>query len=205
MNGNSNVPAFDNEHDTPIEDVAGIVDRVASKADEWKATPLHQKIQILHQIRNNVIKYQDEWETLLQRSRGVDATNPLLAYARMDVLILGPYQLGNYLDGMIANLEAIETTSRPLPPVAVRNTVDGKRIATVYPDGLMESMMACGMTGEIIVAGSGRGGDNRDDAIQHPSLDEVAVGGVAGVLGAGNFDAPCETLMEMFFKSRVCI
>eukprot|EP00555_Chaetoceros_dichaeta_P000914 CAMPEP_0198277432 /NCGR_PEP_ID=MMETSP1447-20131203/65847_1 /TAXON_ID=420782 /ORGANISM="Chaetoceros dichaeta, Strain CCMP1751" /LENGTH=250 /DNA_ID=CAMNT_0043972451 /DNA_START=183 /DNA_END=932 /DNA_ORIENTATION=+ len=125
MNGYPNVPALDDENDTPIEDVAGIVDRVASKADEWKATPLHQKIHILHQIRNNVIKYQDEWETLLQRSRGVDATNPLQAYARMDVNIAGPYMLANFLNGVIANLEAIETTSCPLPPVAVRNTVNG--------------------------------------------------------------------------------
>jgi len=206
MNVNSNeAPSFHNENDTPLEDVAIIVDRVASKADEWKTTPLHQKIQILHQIRRNSIEHRDEWVALLQKSRGVDPTDPLQAYARMDTLITGPYTLGNYLDGIIANLEAIEKTSRPLPPVAVRSTANGKRIVTVYPDGIKESMMAVGMTGEIILADGGGTEKNSADGLQHTSLDAVAVGGVAGVLGAGNFDAPVETLCEMFLKSRVCI
>jgi hypothetical protein len=33
----------------------------------------------------------------------------------------------------------------------------------------------------------------------------VAIGGVAGILGAGNYDAPLAILMEMFLKGHVCI
>ena len=36
-------------------------------------------------------------------------------------------------------------------------------------------------------------------------MEQASVGGVAGILGAGNFNAPIEVLCEMFLKGRVCI
>jgi acyl-CoA reductase-like NAD-dependent aldehyde dehydrogenase len=55
------------------------------------------------------------------------------------------------------------------------------------------------MTGELILSG------NEKESIQQQTFEEVLVGGVAGVLGAGNFDAPTDVLNQLFLKGRVCV
>jgi acyl-CoA reductase-like NAD-dependent aldehyde dehydrogenase len=182
--------------DTPVDDIAGVIDAAAAKADEWKAVPLEEKIALLEQIKNNLIANIDEWASLVSQARGVDSTEPRHGQGRAEAKVCGGAFTGEYLTGLIATLEYIAANGVAPPPKAVRTTNSNKCIVTVFPDGILETIESAGMTLELVLDGS---------SPDQMSLDEVAVGGVVGVLGAGNYDAPLEALCEMFLKARVCV
>eukprot|EP00521_Asterionellopsis_glacialis_P011143 CAMPEP_0195289906 /NCGR_PEP_ID=MMETSP0707-20130614/5988_1 /TAXON_ID=33640 /ORGANISM="Asterionellopsis glacialis, Strain CCMP134" /LENGTH=512 /DNA_ID=CAMNT_0040349965 /DNA_START=123 /DNA_END=1658 /DNA_ORIENTATION=+ len=188
--------------DTPIEDVPVIIEKTASKADEWKDISLETKIQILKQIVKNCIEYQDEWLKISQEARGVDPTDPRQGIARADILNVGPGLFGSYANGILKSLKCISKTGTPPPPKAFRVVDGGAKqddnhcIVRALPHGLLEMTEGVGMTGELVLKG------NKPEQV---SLADTCVGGVTGVLGAGNFDAPTEVLCEMFLKGRCVI
>eukprot|EP00521_Asterionellopsis_glacialis_P016667 CAMPEP_0195296180 /NCGR_PEP_ID=MMETSP0707-20130614/18942_1 /TAXON_ID=33640 /ORGANISM="Asterionellopsis glacialis, Strain CCMP134" /LENGTH=147 /DNA_ID=CAMNT_0040357611 /DNA_START=117 /DNA_END=557 /DNA_ORIENTATION=+ len=144
--------------DTPIEDVPVIIERTASKADEWKSISLEKKIKILEQIVKNCIRYQDEWSKLSQESRGVDHIDPRQGTARADILATGPLLFGNYANGILKSLKCISKTGVPPPPRASRvigGTQDEENcVVRVLPDGLLDMTEGVGMTGELVLKGN---------------------------------------------------
>lgn len=198
----------DNVVETPPEEVAGIVQRVSEKADEWKYLPIETKIDLLQQIISNAILHKDEWVAAQQEARGVNPNeNVLHGYGHLDILVAGPATFGSYANVILSSLKKISKTGAPPPPIALRTTSNGKKIATVWPTGVLDSLEAFGMKGELVLAE-----DNKSDIEEgtetssvQETYDDVLVGGVAAVLAAGNFDAPTDLLGQMFLKGRVCV
>jgi aldehyde dehydrogenase (NAD(P)+) len=196
--------------ETAPEEVAGIVQCVSEKADEWKSLPIEEKIFLLEQIIANAIRYKDEWVALQQEARGVSPNkNVLHGYGHLDILVSGPATFGSYANGILTSLKEISRTGGAPPrPIALRTTTNGKTIATVWPDGFLDSLEAFGMTAELVLPGDSTRSDI-DEGVPPPSVqqtfDEVSVGGVAAVLAAGNFDAPTDLLCQLFLKGRVCV
>ena len=73
----------------------------------------------------------------------------------------------------------------------------GKRVATVFQNGLLESLVKFGLKGKLVL-----GISEEEGRTQYANIEEVAKG---GVVGEGNFDAAVELPTEMFIKSRACI
>eukprot|EP00163_Fabomonas_tropica_P031558 TRINITY_DN753_c0_g1_i1.p1 TRINITY_DN753_c0_g1~~TRINITY_DN753_c0_g1_i1.p1 ORF type:complete len:568 (+),score=175.19 TRINITY_DN753_c0_g1_i1:38-1741(+) len=179
--------------DTPVEDVKGIIDAVAAKKDEWKNVSLPEKVALLKQIRESAIESIDEWLAAGAEARGVSVTEPTHGQARGELYMVGPGMFGNCLNLIITSLESIIATGKP-PAAKATRVVKGKAVVTVFPDGLRQSIEASGMKGDLYLA---------DSEAEQDSFDSIHTGGVVGVLGAGNFDAPTELLGEMFLKGRV--
>jgi aldehyde dehydrogenase (NAD(P)+) len=194
--------------ETAPEEVAGIVQRVSEKADQWKSLPIEAKIDLLKQIIANAIRYKDEWVALTHEARGVSPNkNVLHGYGHLDILVGGPGTFGSYANGILTSLKEISRTGGVPPrPIALRTTTNGKTIATVWPDNFLDSLEAFGMTGELVLPGDS---SDIEEGVPSPSVqqtfDEVSVGGVAAVLAAGNFDAPVDLLDQLFLKGRVCV
>ena len=190
---------------TRPEDVPAIISRVASQSSQWRQTPLQTKIGLLHQILGNLLAYGDEWTAAAQESRGISPTRPDHGCARADVIIGSTATMGSYVNGLIGVLEhcANNEGRMPPPPTTVR-AVGGthQTIATVWPRSLLHQLEAVGLRGELVL-------DDDDGGAEQMFLEEAygnrSKGGVAGILGAGNVDAPIELLCELFLKSRVCV
>ena len=90
---------------TRPEEVPAVVASVASRAAQWRTTPLGTKIDLLRRVLANTQTYADEWAALAQESRGVSSTRSDHGCARADVWIGGPATMGSYLNGLIAVLE----------------------------------------------------------------------------------------------------
>ena len=195
---------------TRPEEVPAVVARVASHSAQWRTTPLPTKLDLLRRLLANTQTYADEWTALAQKSRSVSSNRPEHGCARADIWIGGPATLGSYLNGLIAVLEHCDSqakdddagkrTKMPPPPKRLR-TVEGtdRSIATVWPRTMLDRLEAVGLTGELVLD---------DESAEQMSLEEAygaEDGGVAGILGAGNVDAPIELLCELFLKFRVCV
>ena len=194
---------------TRPEEVPAVVASVASHAAQWRTTPLTTKIDLLRRVLANTQTYADEWTALAQESRGVSPTRSDHGCARADVWIGGPATMGSYLNGLIAVLEHCEGQAEddnndkwlmPPPPTNVRTVPGtGRAIATVWPRTMLDRLEAVGLKGELVLD---------DEGAEQMSLEEAygaENGGMAGILGAGNVDAPIELLCELFLKSRVCV
>jgi len=181
---------------TSLDDIPKIIENVAAKQHEWKSVPVTAKIDLLKQIRQNTINHVDEWNSITQKDRGVHPTDPNHGNGRMEITTVGPYLLGSIVNGLISSLENIHRTGHPPLPKRFRTTDEGKCIVQLSPNGLLESLENAGMTGHLILKG---------DQPDQLSLDEVSVGGLAGILGGGNFNSPSELFYELFLKSRVCV
>jgi acyl-CoA reductase-like NAD-dependent aldehyde dehydrogenase len=191
----SSLALLDSAMTTPVEEVPKIVARVASKSNEWKSLPLENKIQLLKQVLRNTIQFHDEWTSLSLQDRGISATDPRHGCARADVITCSQATLGSYLHGLLSCLEyCAKHEGMPPPPKSTRILENKKCAVTVWPSTLLDKLEAVGLTGELILT------DNAQC-----SLQETSVGGIAGILGAGNFNAPIEVLCEMFLRARVCI
>mmetsp|Transcript_23133 Transcript_23133/g.51323 ORF Transcript_23133/g.51323 Transcript_23133/m.51323 type:complete len:600 (+) Transcript_23133:152-1951(+) len=184
---------------TSVEEVPTVVSNVASKAEEWKERPLEYKIDLLHQILTNTIEHENYWISLAQQSRGIDPDNARHGCATADVIISSTATFGAYLNGLISTLEyCSKHNGMPPPPRKVRVLPGtGRSIVTLWPSTLLDHLEAVGLRAELVLG---------DESAEQMNLErEACVGGVAGVLGAGNIDAPIELLCELFLKSRVCI
>ena len=196
---------------TRPEEVPAVVARVASHAAQWRTTPLPTKLDLLRRVLANTRACADEWAALAQESRGVSPTRVEHGCARADVWIGGPATMGSYLNGLIAVLEHCDDSQvkgddaagkrrMPPPPTRVRAVEGtGRTIATVWPRTMLDRLEAVGLQGELVLD---------DEGAEQMSLEEAygaERGGVAGILGAGNVDAPIELLGELFLKSQVCV
>lgn len=195
--------------DTPLDAVPAVVDAAASKSDEWRSVPPEEKLELLRAVVANTVDAVDEWVALTMEARGVNNDPATAAYdgqgcARAEIYVAGPATFGAYLNGMIAHLEYAAKQRRrggrgvPPPPIRTRVVGDGKCVATVFPSTLLDMTEAVGLKGELILSGT------EPDQVPY---DEAAAegGGVAAVLGAGNFDAPTEVLCQMFLRGRTCV
>ena len=197
---------------TRPEEVPAVVARVASHSAQWRTTPLPTKLDLLRRVLANTRACADEWAALAQESRGVSSTRSEHGCARADVWIGGPATMGSYLNGLIAVLEHCDDSQAkdddaaakrrmPPPPTRVRAVEgSGRTIATVWPRTVLDRLEAVGLKGELVLD---------DEGAEQMSLEEAYGeengGGLAGILGAGNVDAPIELLCELFLKSRVCV
>jgi acyl-CoA reductase-like NAD-dependent aldehyde dehydrogenase len=153
--------------------------------------------------------------------------------ARADVMTVGPATLGAYLNGLIASLQHCSLDANgimmPPAPLAVRvvSTDDddekqSKLIVTVWPRTWLDKLEAVGLKGELVVVVDNDKNDHAASASNHSttmnslqmSLQQQSKmqscggergGNVAGILGAGNVNAPIEVLCEMFLHGRVVV
>lgn len=205
----------------PVHEVGPIVQEVALKADEWKNLPLYKKTNYLQKILSNTILYQDEWNRAAEKSRGIAAPSPnesrknaQQGCARADVMTAGPATMGSYCNILLKYLHFCAShKGMPPPPRSIRqvkrrngngcssdddDSHQARTIVKLWPESVLDKLEAVGLKGELVLEGT-------PDQVQQESIFDANVGGVAGILGAGNFNAPIELLCEMFLKGRVCI
>jgi len=181
--------------ETSLNDVDGIVRKVAGKSECWRTmVSLSEKIEILQNVLDNTIELSDAWTNSIARERGIDVHNIRQHGAALaDVYATNPATLGGFLHGILGTLK--EKQSKP---TRTRTTTTNRSFVRVYPKGILETLEALGTTGDLVVASDA---DGVDDVVAESS----GSGSVVGVLGAGNFYSPNDVLTEMFLRNNVCV
>ena len=206
---------------TPASNVPTIISSVVNKAEEWKLTSIQEKISILEEIRDNLVEYEEDWIKAAEEVRGVcHSSSKCTGSARADIIASGPGMLGSHIQGFLWTLKyAVKNEgNRPPPPKAIRKVCvrvdveeEGKydnddsteqkqnqiqSFVTVWPNTILDHLEAVGLTCELQL---------NNDQSKQKTFQESCVGGVAGILGAGNIDALYDVMCQMFLYGRVCI
>lgn len=174
-----------------------LAELVAAK-DHWAATPLTQRIQILQQIKDNLMQVSEGWAITAARKKLIPYGSPLVGEEWMS----GPYGLMMACNGLMETLSQMQGRAY-LTPLRKRQTASSQLAVQVVPHKWTEHLLFSGMKAEVWMQ-QGVTAQNLSDttAQQHN-----AKGAVALVLGAGNIAAisPLDVLHKLFSENQVVI
>jgi acyl-CoA reductase-like NAD-dependent aldehyde dehydrogenase len=166
--------------------------------DQWAAIPLTQRIQILQQIKDNLMQVAEGWATTAARKKLIPHGSPLVG----EEWISGPYGLMMACNGLMETLSKMQDRSY-LTPLRKRRTASGQLAVRVLPHKWTEHLLLSGVTAEVWM----QQGVTAQNLAQNTAHDHNAKGAVALVLGAGNIAAisPLDVLHKLFSQNQVVI
>src|ERR1700677_1779408 len=126
---------------TPLPEVDALVDRVASKKDDWIKVTVPERVALLRQCILGVLAVADAWVTDGCRAKGIAEGETLTG----EEWVVGPWQTIRNARLLILALEQ-NGQPRPPKPYAPR---DGQQVARVFPATLQDRMMFGGHVGEV--------------------------------------------------------
>jgi len=169
---------------TPLPEVDALVDRVASKKDEWTQVTIAQRIELMCKCMAGIEGVAESWVKDGCKAKGIAEGTPLVG----EEWIAGPWQTMRNLRYFV---EALKAGGHPTPP-KVKTRPDGQSVARVFPATLYDKLMFSGFSGEVWLAK----GESVTQGAIYRNAGGAAVGKVALVLGAGNVSsiAPMDLL-----------
>ncbi len=188
------------EH-TPVDELDGIVARVADNAKAWVDTSVEDRIAILQELRDATFAVADEWADATAAAKGLPKGTPLWGEA----MGYGPVYTLRLLRLLQETLEEID--EHGAPQVEFTTRPGGQVVAEVFPASVLDSALYTGMTGEVwlqpqVTLEQARAEVGR---IYRPGNKDS--GGTCLVLGAGNVSSipPMDVLGKLFNEDRVCV
>lgn len=166
--------------------------------DVWAATPLSQRVQILQQIKDNLLLVAEGWATTAARKKLIPQGSPLVG----EEWLSGPYGLMMACNGLMDTLSKLQVRAY-LAPLKKRQTASGQLAVRVLPHKWSEHLLLSGITAEVWMQ-AGVTAENLPDTT---ALHHNAKGAVALVLGAGNIAviSPLDVLHKLFSENQVVI
>jgi len=175
---------------TTIEAVNETVERVSKNKEKWSKLSYAKKLDYLKNLLVALDSLQDEWRILSNKVRHYDAP-PLTAAGGL----FGPGILGGHLNCLIECYESLVKTGELPKPISERE-IDGQKILQVYPRNAKDKILKVIVSGELWLQPG-------KEATQGRFLKEEP--GLVAVLGAGNFEAPTDVLVQMFVHNKVVV
>lgn len=183
---------------TPLADIDAMVAELVEKKDGWVKVSIPERVRLLRRCIDTSFAAAEAWAMDSCQAKGIDPS----ARRAGEEWLAGPYTV-------IRNLrllaEALEAHGRPSAP-KVWQREDGRSVARVFPDGLIDKLLLTGVTADVWFA---PGADMSQGKIYRDKANGTSEGGgkVALVLGAGNVNsiAPMDALYKLFVDDEVVI
>jgi acyl-CoA reductase-like NAD-dependent aldehyde dehydrogenase len=178
---------------TPFEAVDALVDRVASKKDDWLAVRVPERIQYLKRCLDGMIDVAERWVEDGCRLKGLDPNGVLAG----EEWVAGPAAI---VRNLRLFLHALEQGGRPRPSkVSARK--DGQLVARVFPASIFDRLLFTGFTGEVWIE-PGKPATQGQIYREPPTSGKVSL-----VLGAGNVSSipPMDVLYKLFVEDEVVV
>jgi acyl-CoA reductase-like NAD-dependent aldehyde dehydrogenase len=178
---------------TPIDRVDAMIDRLASRKDDWVKVGIPQRIAYLQKCIDGVLAVAERWVADGCRAKGIDAADPLAG----EEWVAGPFTT---IRNARLLVHALENLGQPRPP-KVTARADGQLVARVFPATLQDRFMFGGFTAEVWLEPGRPATQGR--IYREPSPQ----GRVSLVLGAGNVSSipPMDVFYKLFVENEVVI
>lgn len=186
---------------TPVEELDGIVARVADSAKSWVDTGVEDRIALLQELRETTFAIAEDWATTAADAKGIPSSSPL----RGEDWIGGPMVTLRHLRLLQETLEEVRDHGRP--QVDFETRTGGQVVAKVFPDSAMDNILYTRMTGEVWLEPHVTVEEARENLARIYQPGNKDSGGTCLVLGAGNVSSipPMDVLTKLFNDDRVCI
>lgn len=171
---------------------------LAAAKDLWAATPLTQRIQILRQIKDNLLQVAEGWASTAARRKLIPHGSSLVG----EEWISGPYGLMLACNALIETLSHMQGRAY-LTPLRKRQTASGQLAVRVTPHKWTEHLLLSGITAEVWM----QPGVTAENLPETTARHHADTGKVALVLGAGNIAviSPLDVLHKLFSENQVVI
>jgi len=187
----------------PFPSLDDAVSRVAAQADVWAKTPVAERIAILEQIKDDILKVSEDWAVHAGRMKQIPDDSPLVG----EEWISGPYPLMAMCNLLIEVLQGAETGDH-LRHMKLRTLENGQLAARVAPANIWETLLLSGVTAEVWM----EPGVTKDNLREHSAAAyriplHERTGKTALILGAGNIAAiaPLDCFQKLFAENQVAI
>ena len=186
---------------TTHEALDAAVEDLRAAAPRWVATGVGERIRLLDKTMQAVASVADAWIDRSIRAEAMDPADPVSA----EEAIVGPYFLLRGLRVYRDTLRDLQRHGRPRLPGAPRAGPDGRAIAPVFPNRLLDRLLFLGVRAEVWM----------EPGVTVAALPESMAGtyrrphagGVCLVLGGGNVSSigPLDVLQKLLVEDRVVI
>ncbi|WP_194397220.1 aldehyde dehydrogenase family protein [Microbacterium atlanticum] len=168
----------------------------------WTQLTLDQRARLLERVRATVVSHAEEWATTSARTKGLDASHPLVG----EEWLGSPYGALVALDGYVATLRKLAAGGSPLDGVRIDEAPGGRVRVHVFPAGATDRVLLSGFRGEVWL----QPGVTAAEAVRAAGLGQLTPtqpGGIGLVLGAGNQSSipVLDVLYELVASNRVVL
>ena len=181
---------------TPLSEVDARVEALAQRKDDWVATPIPRRVQLLKECVPALLAVSDDWVKDGCRAKGIAEDSSLAG----EEWVGGPWQTMRNLRLLI---EALQADARPKAP-KITTRADGQQVARVFPATLFDKIMFTGYSGEVWLT---KGEPATQGAAYRGAVEGERKGKVALVLGAGNVSSigPMDVLYKLIVENEVVV
>ncbi len=174
-----------------------------ANAGKWAKTPNDQRVAILGQIKDELMKVAEKWATEAAQRKQIPADSPLVG----EEWISGPYTLMGACNHLMQTISQMDGKSF-LKSIPLRKTVTGKTSAKIVPHSLWDFLLLSGVRADVWM----KQGVDASNLAQHTAgaydipLDKREAK-VSLVLGAGNIAAiaPLDCFQKLFSEHQTVL
>ncbi len=171
--------------------------------DRWAQTSAPERIQILMQVKHNLMQVAEGWATTAARKKQLPEGSPLAG----EEWTSGPYAVMAACNGLMQTLSEMEGKTF-LDHLPKRETVSGQLAVKVTPHSIWDRLLLSGVEAEVwMQPGVTRETLAQNTASGYDTPAEKRRGKVALVLGAGNIAAiaPLDCFQKLFLEHQVVL
>lgn len=180
-----------------------VIAALKSASDDWAQTEIAERLKILQEIKDNLLKVAEGWAEAAARHKLIPEGSPLEG----EEWLSGPYALMNACNGLMHTLSQMEGKAF-LNHLDKRKTVTGQLAVTVLPHSIWERLLLSGIRAEVwMEKGVDESGLASHTAGAYDTPAKSRKGRVALVLGAGNINAisPLDAFQKLFSEHQVVV
>ncbi|MCP5087733.1 MAG: aldehyde dehydrogenase [Rhodobacteraceae bacterium] len=184
-------------------DLDAAVDQLVAAKDSWARTSNAERIAILSDIKDQLMKVAAGWAETAARKKLIPENSALMG----EEWISGPYAVMAGCNGLLHTLSQMEGKTY-LDHLKSRETVTGQTAVTVVPHNIWEHLLFSGVKAEVWMAKGVNGANLKDHTAKaYDTPAEKRSGKTSLVLGAGNIAAiaPLDVFQKLFSENQVVI
>lgn len=190
-------------HPAWIEEYEAAVAALDAAKDDWARTPNLERIEILQQIKDNLLSVAEGWATTGARKKLIPDGSPLVG----EEWISGPYAVMAGCNGLMQTLSQMEGKAF-LSHLKTRELATGQTAVQLVPHSIWDHLLLSGVKAEVwMQRGVNAGNLAKHTAVVYDEPMHARKGKVALVLGAGNISAitPLDVFQKVFNENQVVI
>lgn len=171
--------------------------------DQWAQTPIAERLVILQEIKDALVKVSEGWVAAATRAKQLPADSPLQG----EEWLSGPYALMGACNGLMQTLSEMDGKAF-LDSLPKRKLVTGQTAVKVTPHSIWDQLLLSGVKAEVWMQPGVTEENlpaNAATLYDTPLADRK--GKVSLVLGAGNIAAiaPLDAFQKLFVENQVVI
>lgn len=189
--------------DSTFEPLDQAVAELKNNARKWAQTSAPERIALLAEIRDRLIKVAPAWAGEAARQKQIPAGSPLAG----EEWISGPYAVMSACNQLIATLSEMDGKTY-LSKIPLRESVSGQVIAGIVPHSIWDRLLLSGVRADVWMQ---KGVTKANLADHTAGAYDIPVeereGKVALILGAGNIAAipALDCFQKLFSEHQVAI